>query len=135
MTTTRRLLPTSAAAVIGALAFLLSGCTTSAILPTPAPAPTVTQTLTATPEPDARAADTPLEALDAWAICESFISDPQALFGASPNQYAPEYVTEVAGVFTVYTVGPAGDQTFNGAMCKIGGTLGNPEIIDWHTPQ
>jgi hypothetical protein len=111
-----------------AASVVLGGCASTAPLPAPtvtlaaSPAPTVT----ATPAPVT--ADSPLQPIDAWAICASFmIGLPQKL-----NSFGPDTVTEKNGVFTVITVGN-GDAA--GAGCTLTGTLGKPVVTDWHTPR
>jgi hypothetical protein len=116
-----------ATAVIAA-SLSLGGCAAA----TPAPAPTVTlapaPAPTITASPLAVTPETPLEPIDAWAICVSFMSgDSQTL-----NSFGPDTVTENNGVFTVITVG-TGDAA--GAECTIRGTLGKPVVVDWHTPR
>jgi hypothetical protein len=111
-----------------AASFVLAGCASSPPLPAPtvtiaaSPAPTVT----ATPAPVT--ADSPLQPIDAWAICASFmIGLPQKL-----NSFGPDTVSQKNGVFTVITVGNGGSA---GASCTITGTLGKPTVTDWHTPR
>jgi hypothetical protein len=60
------------------------------------------------------------------------------LYGNVPsnvNTFSSSTVVESGGVFTVQTIGVPGHDDAAGASCKISGTVGAPQVLDWHTPE
>jgi len=122
-------------AIFAALAALsVSACTA---LPTgssnpPSPAPTVTVTAA----PEARSADSPLEAVDGYALCRAvnattFGGDASDMVWNGFDDSFVEPIDERWRVYIETTSFPNADGVpFEGAaFCEVGGTIGN---VEWN---
>lgn len=112
-------------AVAASAGIALSGCAISpSIVATPQP--TVAVTSTATPTPAANTADTPIDALAAWAMCKGFGFGTVGLLPYT-NVYDVKNIAEANGEFTVQLLGEVGDRSETAEWCTISGTLGDPK--------
>ena len=128
-----------------AVVLLLAGCAGDpGASPTPSdsvsasPSPTPSESAPA-PEPDARGADTPFDAWDAYLACRNlsapFFTGPGGAWDFGAIDYAPMAASDVIartdGLFYVYIEVLNGNGDTDGtrnvaAECVVGGTLGEP---------
>lgn len=122
---------------IGALTLALCGCAASSPMTSPSPSepPIDAGTPSASP-PATRSADSPLDALDAYLACRvgswNYAADEPTELSWQP--FAGSYVVSVDGVWRVYSeyvrTPKDGSAPHEGAaMCKFGGTIGEPTIL------
>jgi hypothetical protein len=102
--------------------------------PSPTPAPSVTPAPSpladepaAGPAAGASTADSPIDALAAWAVCKGFGDGGNQSVHPITNLYAPENIVESDGAFTVQLIGAVGARSDTDSWCEISGTFGEPQ--------
>ncbi|ANP74365.1 hypothetical protein [Cryobacterium arcticum] len=97
------------------------------VAPTPAPVASVADTQAPTePSTAAPTADTPIDALAAWAMCKAFGDDGNQSVHAVTRIYGPGNITSTDGGFTVQLIGEVGARAATDSWCEVFGTFGDP---------
>ncbi|WEO77170.1 hypothetical protein BJQ94_17730 [Cryobacterium sp. SO2] len=120
------------AAALAVSALVLTGCAASSASPAQTPSPTVpTASVAATPTPTATptalTADTPIDALAAWAMCKGLGDDGGQSLHQMTRLYEPGNIVAADGGFTVQLIGDVGARSATDSWCEVSGTFGDPQ--------
>ncbi|MBX0299167.1 hypothetical protein K2F54_04160 [Cryobacterium sp. 1639] len=105
-----------------------------AATPSAQPADTAEPADTAAPAPDATpaagaiTAETPLDALAAWAICKALGDGGNQSVHRLTRVYDPANITPTGTGFSVQLIGDVGAQSDTDSWCDVSGTFGDPRV-------